>query len=432
MFVVFPAFAGTDITPVQYSIALDMIWILLCAALVFFMQAGFAMLETGLTRAKNASNIIMKNLVDFSMGAIMFWLIGWGLMYGKSSFFGAFGSDGFLLHYLPERLSEIGGTAVLYRDWFFQVVFACTAATIVSGALAERAKFSAYIIFSIFMTSIIYPIAGHWIWGGGWLQAMGFHDFAGSTTVHSVGGWAALIGAWILGPREGKYISNKSGTTVLSIPGHNMPLAALGVFVLWFGWYGFNAGSTLSGTDLDVALVFLNTTLAAAAGIVGSLFLTWKFFGKPDPSFSLNGALAGLVAVTAGCYVFSPLAALFTGLLAGIFVVLAAEFIDKKLHIDDPVGAISVHGLCGAWGTLAVGLFGDAERLPLDKISQIAVQSLGIFSIFAWVTVLSIICFGLLKLAKFLRCSRQDEMMGLDRSEHGIDSYSGFEIFYNM
>ncbi len=404
--------------------AFDMIWLTVAAALVFFMQAGFAMVETGLTRAKNAGNIIMKNLMDFSVGALAYFAIGWGLMYG-ATVGGFIGSDQFFL---------AGATSATFRDWFFQVVFAATAATIVSGAMAERTKYSGYLLYSVFISGLIYPISGHWIWNGGWLANMGFHDFAGSTVVHSVGAWAALVGAIMLGARRGKYVKVGDQVTVKAIQGHNMPLAALGVFILWFGWYGFNAGSTLAGMDTDIAYVATTTTLAASAGAIAAMFTSWVWFGKPDPSMSLNGALAGLVAITAGTWVLSPGAAILTGFIGGVVVVMSVEFIDKVLHIDDPVGAISVHGVVGAWGTLAVGLFGDLEKIGsgLTRGGQIGVQLLGIVAVFAWVLVTAFVLFGILKAAKLLRVSEEDEMLGLDISEHGAESYSGFQIFSNM
>ena len=404
--------------------AFDMIWLTVAGALVFFMQAGFAMVETGLTRAKNAGNIIMKNLMDFSVGALAYFAIGWGLMYG-ASVGGFIGSDQFFL---------AGATSTVFRDWFFQVVFAATAATIVSGAMAERTKYSGYLLYSVFISGLIYPISGHWIWNGGWLAQMGFHDFAGSTVVHSVGAWAALVGAILIGARRGKYVKAGGQTTVKAIQGHNMPLAALGVFILWFGWYGFNAGSTLAGMDADIAYVATTTTLAASAGAVAAMFTSWIWFGKPDPSMSLNGALAGLVAITAGTWVISPGASILVGFIGGIIVVLSVEFIDKVMHVDDPVGAISVHGVVGAWGTLAVGLFGDLETIGsgLTRGGQIGVQLLGIVAVFAWVVVTAFVLFGILKAAKLLRVDEEDELLGLDISEHGAESYSGFQIFSNM
>ncbi len=405
-----------------YSAAFDAIWLLICGGLVFFMQAGFAMVETGLTRAKNAGNIIMKNLMDFSAGAILYWAVGWGLMYGETAG-GFIGSSDFFL--------ASGDT----MNWFFQVVFAATAATIVSGAMAERTKFSSYIIYSVVISGLIYPISGHWIWqGDGWLTALGFHDFAGSTVVHSVGAWAALMGAIIIGPRTGKYVKVDGKVSVKAIMGHNMPLAALGVFILWFGWYGFNAGSTLSGTDLSMTDVAVTTTLAAAAGVIGAMFTTWIAFGKPDVSMSLNGALAGLVGITAPCAVVSNGAAIIIGLIAGILVVASVEFIDKKLHIDDPVGAISVHGVCGVWGTLAVGIFGDLEAIggAATRLGQIGVQALGAAAVFVWVTVTAGLLFLIIKKTVGLRVSEAEELKGLDIEEHGTESYAGFQIFQNM
>lgn len=408
-----------------FSAAFDMIWLTVAAALVFFMQAGFAMVESGLTRAKNTGNIIMKNLMDFAVGAIAYFAIGWALMYGSTSG-GFFGTSQFFLD---------GADSAVFRDWFFQVVFAATAATIVSGAMAERTKYVGYLIYSAVVSAIIYPISGHWIWSGvGWLGNMGFHDFAGSTVVHSVGAWAALMGAIFIGARKGKYVKVGDQITVKAIPGHNMPLAALGVFILWFGWYGFNAGSTLSGTDLDIAYVATTTTLAASAGAIGAMLTSWVWFGKPDPSMSLNGALAGLVAITAGTWVISPGASILVGLIGGIGVVLSVELFDKVFHIDDPVGAISVHGVIGAWGTLAVGLFGDLEKIGsgLSRGGQIGVQLIGIGAVFAWVAVTAGVLFFILKAANLLRVSEEDEQIGLDISEHGTESYSGFQIFSNM
>ena len=421
-------FAGENSVQAQldlFSNAFDMIWLVLCAALVFFMQAGFSMVEAGLTRAKNAGNILMKNLMDFSAGAVMFWAVGWALMYGGSAA-GLIGSSQFFLS---------GADAATFRDWMFQVVFAATAATIVSGAMAERTKFSGYLVYSAFITGLIYPVSGHWIWSGsGWLANMGFHDFAGSTVVHSVGGWAALVGAIMIGPRTGKYIRKNGRVSVKAIQGHSLPLAALGVFILWFGWYGFNAGSTLSGTDLDIAYVAVTTTLAAGTGAIGAMVTSWIWFGKPDPSMSLNGALAGLVGITAGCWVVSPVEAVVIGFLAGILAIVAVEFFDKVLHIDDPVGAISVHGICGVWGTLAVGIFGDLGKIGsgLSRWRQIGTQALGAVSVFGWVCAGSLLIFGILKLVRGLRVRETEELMGLDISEHAAESYSGFQIFSNM
>jgi len=417
------AFAD-ELSSDQIQAAFDAIWLVVCAALVFFMQAGFAMVETGLTRAKNAGNIIMKNLMDFSVGALMYWAIGWALMYGTSV--GSFiGGDSFF----------VSGDAGLMRDWFFQVVFAATAATIVSGAMAERTKFTSYLIYSIFISGLIYPISGHWIWqGDGWLTALGFHDFAGSTVVHSVGGWAALAGAIVLGPRIGKYVKKDGKVTTKAIMGHNLPLAALGVFILWFGWYGFNAGSTLSGTDVSMAHVAVTTTLAASGGALLAMITVWILSGKPDVSMSLNGALAGLVGITAPCAVVSPGAAIIIGAIAGILVVLSVEFIDKTLHIDDPVGAVSVHGICGVWGTLAVGIFGDLDAIGagLTRGGQIGVQALGAAAVFVWAFGLAMILFLIVKKTAGLRVTEKEELAGLDIDEHGTEAYAGFQIFQNM
>jgi ammonium transporter, Amt family len=411
--------------------SIDMTWTLIAAFLVFFMQAGFAIVEAGFTRAKNAGNIIMKNLMDFSAGAIAYLAIGFAIMFGADAL-GLFGTTGFFL-------SDAGPGD--YTFWMFQVVFAATAATIVSGAMAERTKFSSYIIYSFVISAVIYPVVGHWIWGGGWLSTfgVGFHDFAGSTVVHSVGGFAGLMGAIFLGARSGKYVKVNGKTTVKAIPGHNVPLAALGVFILWFGWYGFNAGSTVAGTDPSIAIICVTTTLAAAAGAIASMFYTWIKFGKPDPSMSLNGALAGLVGITAGCAFVSPISALIIGLIAGILVAVSVELLDKVFHIDDPVGAVSVHGVCGAFGTLAVGLFGEtAYGAAADGLffggglELLGVQAVGVISVVGWVLATTGILFAILKFTVGLRVKPEEEMIGLDIGEHGMESYSGFQIFSNM
>lgn len=421
---VFAAEGDTSLATLVQS--LDMVWILIAAMLVFFMQAGFAMVEIGLTRAKNAGNIIMKNLMDFSVGSIMFFTIGWALMYG-SSVAGWFGNSQYLL---------LEYDTILLRDWMFQVVFAATAATIVSGAMAERTKFKAYLLYSAVISGIIYPISGHWIWGGGWLSSLGFHDFAGSTVVHSVGGWAALTGAIILGPRIGKYVSQGKRTTSKAIPGHNLPLASLGVFILWFGWYGFNAGSTLSGTDATMATVAVTTTLAASAGALAAMTVSWIKFKKPDVSMSLNGALAGLVGITAPTAVVSPLGAIAIGAVAGLIVVFSVTFIDTVAHIDDPVGAISVHGVCGVWGTLAVGLFGCTDTVKGlfygGGFNQLGVQALGALAVCLWTVVTTTVLFLLIRQTVGLRVSLKEELSGLDLSEHSTESYSGFQIFTTM
>lgn len=423
-----------DATAASNAVAIDTVWTLIAAFLVFFMQAGFAMVEAGFTRAKNAANIMMKNLMDFSIGSIAFWLIGFGIMFGTSKA-GLFGTDGFFLSAGDPSTAD-GLWQFAY--WIFQTVFAATAATIVSGAMAERTKFGSYLLYSVFITALIYPVVGHWIWGGGWLSSKGMIDFAGSTVVHSVGGWAALAGALLLGPRLGKY--NKDGSS-RAIPGHNIPLAALGVFILWFGWFGFNAGSTTAGTNLSIATIAVTTNLAAAAGAIAAMFTVWIKFGKPDTSMALNGALAGLVAITAPCANVSPLSAIIIGAIGGILVVFSVEFIDKVLKIDDPVGAISVHGVCGAWGTLAVGLFAQAsygESSGMGAVNglffgggltQFFTQLIGVVSVFVWVFTSAFILFGLIKMIVGLRASDEEQIKGLDIGEHGMESYAGFQIF---
>lgn len=409
--------------------AMDMIWLVLTGSLVFFMQAGFAMVETGLTRAKNSTNILMKNLMDFCFGAVAFWMIGWGLMYGEDHLSGLIGFSDFFKGPM--------GDPQFYRDWFFQVVFAATAATIVSGAMAERTQFKSYLIYTVFISAFIYPVSGHWTWGGGWLSQMGFHDFAGSTVVHSVGGWAALMGAIVLGPRTGKYVRVNGKVSVKALPGHNLPLAALGVFILWFGWYGFNPGSTLSGVSTDIARVAVTTTLAASAGAIAAMAFSWLWFKKPDASMTMNGALAGLVAITAPCAVVSPGAAVVIGLIAGVLVVLSVEFFDKVLHIDDPVGAVSVHMVNGVFGTLAVGIWGNVEGVAVGVLHgggwhQLGVQALGVAAVGIWAGLMSLLLFWAIKKTVGLRVSVTEELMGLDLVEHKAEAYSGFQIFSNM
>ena len=396
----------------------DYVWTLVAAALVFFMQAGFAMVEAGFTRAKNAINIMMKNLMDFSMGTLAFWAIGFGLMFGASSS-GWLGTSGFFLSDFT-----VGGDPWVLAFWMFQVVFAATAATIVSGAMAERTKFSSYMIYSVIICGVIYPVFGGWAWGGlfhggGWLEKLGFIDFAGSTVVHSVGGWAALAGAIVLGPRIGKY--TKDGK-VRPILGHNLPLAALGVFILWLGWFGFNPGSTTAASK-DIAMIFVNTNLAAAAGAVLAMFTSWMRIGKPDVGMSLNGALAGLVAITAGCANVTPLSAVIIGAIAGIIVVFAVFFFDK-IKVDDPVGAVSVHGINGAWGTLAAGLFNIGGTS--GKI--IGVQLLGIGACFVWTFATAFILFKVIDKTVGLRVTPDEEREGLDYTEHGGNAYPDFEV----
>jgi Amt family ammonium transporter len=394
------------------------VWTLVAAALVFFMQAGFAMVETGFTRAKNAINIMMKNLMDFSVGTLAFWAVGFGLMFGASST-GWFGTSGFFLSDFGP-----GEDPWVLAFWMFQVVFAATAATIVSGAMAERTKFVGYLIYSAVISALIYPVFGSWAWGGlfkgkGWLESLGFIDFAGSTVVHSVGGWAALAGALVLGPRMGKY--TKDGK-IRPILGHNMPLAALGVFILWLGWFGFNPGST-TAANKDIAMIFVNTNLAAAAGAVLALITSWIKFGKPEIGMTLNGALAGLVAITSPCATVTPLSAVTIGAVGGVLVVLSVLFFER-IRIDDPVGAISVHGVNGAWGTLAAGLF----HMDGLSLSQVGVQLLGIAACFLWVFPTAFLMFKIIAKTIGLRVSAEEELEGLDISEHAGIAYPDFEV----
>lgn len=417
------AFADdTGPTAESNAVAIDTIWTLIAAFLVFFMQAGFAMVEAGFTRAKNAANIIMKNLMDFAAGSLIYWLVGFAIMFGVDKA-GLFGTTGFMV---LDSFEHLGLSIPIWAFLIFQTVFAATAATIVSGAMAERTKFFSYLIYSIVITAIIYPIVGHWIWGGGWLFERGMIDFAGSTVVHSVGGWAALVGAYLIGPRLGKY--SKDGKPH-AIPGHNITLGALGVFILWFGWFGFNPGSTVSGTNLHTAFIAVTTNLAAAAGAFATMVVSWIKYKKPDVSLTLNGALAGLVAITAGCASVSPIGAAIIGLLAGILVVYAVEFFDKVLKIDDPVGAISVHGVCGSFGTAMVGLFAtEGGLLYGGGTSLLITQLIGIVSVFAWTVVTAFILFSILKATIGLRVNSDEEEKGLDIGEHGTEAYSGFAM----
>ena len=393
-------------------------WVLIATALVFFMQAGFAMVETGFTRAKNAGNIIMKNLMDFSIGTPLYWLVGFGIMFGtQSAVFGGidFFTQGDYSAILPEGVD-------FYAYFIFQTVFCATSATIVSGAMAERTKFSSYCIYSAIISLLIYPFSGHWIWGGGWLADLGFHDFAGSTAVHLVGGVAACVGAIFVGPRIGKYVNGKSR----AIPGHSIPLGALGVFILWFCWFGFNGGSTVSMTNGNAAVagkVFFNTNLSAAVATVTVMILSWIKYKKPDVSMTLNGSLAGLVAVTASCDIIDPWAAAVIGFVAGIAMLFGIEFIDKVLKIDDPVGAIGVHGISGALGTILGGLLVNNESLAAMEISRgkfFGVQLLGVVVTVAWVAVTMTILFFVLKKTVGLRVSAAEELSGLDIPEHGL------------
>lgn len=406
------------------KVSMDNLWILVAAFLVFIMQAGFAMVEAGFTRAKNATNIMMKNLMDFSIGALVYWIFGFGLMFG-ATYYGIFGTSNFLGKIDVSRLGLNVDSAAFV---LFQTMFAATAATIVSGAMAERTKFAAYVVYSFFISLFIYPVVGHWIWNPeGWLAKLGMIDFAGSTVVHSLGGWAALLGAYFLGPRIGKY--GKDGKPN-AIPGHSITLAALGVFLLWFGWFGFNPGSTLSATDPRIATIAVNTNLAAAAGAFASMVLTWLRYGKTDVSMTLNGALAGLVAVTAGAHTFNAVGSILTGTIAGLVVVFAIEFFDHVLKIDDPVGAISVHGVCGMIGTLLVGFLSvDSGLLYGHGLRQLYVQAIGVVSVFLWTALSAGLLFYTIKSTIGLRVSAEEEIEGLDIGEHGLVAYSDFVLY---
>ena len=402
----------------------DVTWTLVAAFMVFFMQAGFALCEAGLTRAKNTGNILMKNMMDFCIGTPCYWIVGFGIMFGGTgALIGGF--DPFI------RGSYDFGTLPLWVYVVFQTVFCATAATIVSGSMAERTKFSAYCVYSAAISLIVYPISGHWIWGGGWLSQLGFHDFAGSTAVHFVGGLTACLGAWMLGPRIGKY--GKDGKA-RAIPGHNLTAMALGVFILWFCWFGFNGGSTVSMTGDDTmvsaGLICFNTNMAAALATCAALITTWVRYGKPDVSLTFNGALAGLVAITAGCDMVDPYGAAIIGIVAGVLCVFSVEFFDNIAKIDDPVGAVSVHCVNGAWGTLATGLFSTSQGLFYGHgFTFFGTQVLGLLSVAVWVLVAMFIIFTLIKKAIGLRVSEKEEIDGLDIHEHGLASaYAGFAI----
>ncbi len=400
--------------------SMNTLWVLIAAALVFFMQAGFALVEAGLTRSKNTSNILMKNLMDYVIGSIAFWVIGFGIMFGSAN--GWWG--GIDLFTQNTYRSDMPDLAFL----IFQTVFAATAATIVSGAMAERTKFNAYLVYSAFISLIIYPVSGHWTWGGGWLSTMEvpFHDFAGSTVVHSVGGYCAFVGALVLGPRIGKY--GKNGK-VNAIPGHSLSLATLGVFILWIGWFGFNPGSQLAAAGTvnanAISLIFVTTNIAAAGGALSTLIYMWLKYKKPPLSMTLNGALAGLVAVTAGCDAFTPGGALIVGILAGILVVLSVEFFDKVVKIDDPVGAISVHGVCGIFGTLMVGFFSTSGGVFYGHgFALLTSQVIGVLATAAWALSAATVLFLGIKYTMGLRVPARIEEEGLDVYEHGESAYN--------
>lgn len=417
----------------ETTVAIDTVWTLLAGILVMFMQAGFAMLEAGFTRAKNAGNILMKNLMDFSFASIAYWIVGFAIMFGAGNLM--FGASGFFLRDSGETFASLDWTQVpLECKYFFQLVFCATAATIVSGAMAERTKFIAYIMYSIVVSAFIYPVVGHWIWGGGWLAELGMWDFAGSTVVHSVGGWVGLTGAIVLGPRIGKY---KPDGTSNAIPGHSIPLATLGVLILWFGWFGFNPGSTMAAVP-DIAHIATTTNLAAAGGAIGAMLTAWYIFQKPDVSMALNGAVAGLVAITCPCAFVSAGSAIWIGLVAGILVVLSVVFFDKVVHVDDPVGAVSAHATCGAWGTLSLGLFAQDVFSPGTTGNGLffgggwkllGTQALGVIAVFTWCMVTGFFLFFVIKNLVGLRVSIDEELRGLDVGEHGMEAYAGFQIF---
>lgn len=410
-----------ELTINSVAVGLDTVWVLLCAALVFLMEAGFAALEAGFVRSRNSLNIIMKVFMDCTIGIVGFFLCGFGLMYG-TDILGILGTSGFILQ---GDLSQLHLKIPVEAFWLFQAAFAIAMATIVSGAVAERMKFAPYLIFSLLATVIIYPLAGHWVWNpNGWLNQLGMLDFAGSAVVHSLGGWAALAAVLVLGPRSGRF--NKNGSITI-MPGHNLPLATLGAFILWFGWFGFNPGSTLSGTDSSIARIAMNTNLSAAAGGTVAALLTLGKYGKADLSMAINGALGGLVAITAGCAFVGPLSALFIGSIAGALIVVAVPLFDH-LHADDPVGAIAVHGVCGTFGTLAVGIFAEHGGLLYGGgLHLFGIQLLGITVIGLWGFGTTYALFSALKASVGIRVSQEDELIGLDLSEHGIAAYNDLE-----
>ena len=410
-----------ELTSNAVAIGLDTVWVLLCAALVFLMEAGFAALEAGFVQSRNSLNIIMKVFMDCTVGLVGFFLVGFGLMYG-TDVFSLFGTSGFLMQ---GDLSALGLKIPVEAFWLFQAAFAIAMATIVSGAVAERMKFAPYLVFSLLETVVIYPLAGHWVWNpSGWLNQLGMLDFAGSAVVHALGGWAALAAVLVLGPRNGRF---KKNGAINIMPGHNLPLAALGAFILWFGWFGFNPGSTLSGMDSNIARIAVNTNLSAAAGGTVAALLTLFMYGKADLSMAINGALGGLVAITAGCAFVTPLSALFIGTVAGGLIIGAVPFFDR-LHADDPVGAIAVHGVCGTFGTLAVGVFAQNGGLFYGGgLHLLGVQVLGVAVIGLWGFGTTYGLFRVLKATVGIRVTKEDEIIGLDLSEHGIAAYNDLE-----
>lgn len=399
------------------SMAVDTIWVLLAAILIFMMQTGFAMVEAGFTRAKNTANILMKNILDFCFGTLLFWILGFGIMFGTDTANGLIGN--------PFGNTAAPDNIPLLAFVVFQTMFCATTATIVSGAVAERTRFSAYFVYCISISAIVYPISGHWTWGGGWLAEIGFHDFAGSAVVHSLGGWLALVGAMVVGPRIGKY---KNGTAH-PILGHNLTLATLGVFILWIGWFGFNPGSTTGIATVEAqntaSLAFMNTNIAAATGALSSLLLAWKRYGKPSLSLSLNGILAGLVGITAGCDAVTPTGAACIGIICGATMVFAVAFFDNIAKIDDPVGAISVHGVCGTLGTILTGLFAtDGGLFYGGGVKFLCIQSVGALCYVLWAVVCGFAIFGLINKIIGMRVDKRIEEDGLDFYEHGETSYN--------
>ncbi|MFH1877291.1 MAG: ammonium transporter [Candidatus Omnitrophota bacterium] len=418
--------AAEEVAVYATSAGIDTLWVLLAAFMVFIMQAGFGMLEAGLIRTKNTCNVLMNNFLDFCMASMGFFMFGYAIMFGAGN--GFMGFNGFFLINAAHE-----GHLPLEATWFFHAVFCGAAATIVAGGIAERMKFKAYLMYSFLISAAIYPFVGHWIWGGGWLSKLGFGDFAGSTVVHAVGGTAALVGTMIVGPRIGKY--NKDGSAN-AIEGHSMPLASLGVLILWFAWFGFNPGSTLSvGDGSLMAKVAVNTNMSAVAGALSAMFYAWRKCGKPDLSMTMNGALAGLVAVTAPCAYILPYEAVIIGAIGGLLVVWGTLFLDK-IHIDDPVGAVPVHAMNGIWGTISVGIFGHkALGLARDGVlhgggfTQLGIQALGVLCVVIFVGIGMSVVFKLIDKFVGLRVSREEELKGLDISEHGMEAYAGFQIF---
>ncbi|MBP2653139.1 MAG: nrgA 3 [Firmicutes bacterium] len=410
-----------EISISSLATGIDTVWVLLCAAMVFLMEAGFAALEAGFIRSKNALNIIMKVIMDCTVGMLGYFAAGFAIMYGLDHA-GIIGASGF---FLKGDMSHLGLRIPLTAYWLFQAAFAIAMATIVSGAVAERMKFAPYIVFSFIATVLIYPIAGHWVWSSnGWLNKLGMMDFAGSAVVHSLGGWASLAAVFVLGPRTGKFAKDGS---VNVLPGHNLPLAALGAFILWFGWFGFNPGSTLSGLDLNIARIAVNTNLAAAAGGTVAAIYTMIKYGKADPSMAINGALGGLVAITASCAYVEPISAVLIGGICGVLIVLAVTFFDS-IGADDPVGAIAVHGVCGTFGTIALGFFAENGGLFYSgSLKLLGIQVLGVLVVSAWGFAATFGLFSLLKATVGIRVSVEDEIEGLDVAEHGITAYNDLE-----